>query len=101
MSASTLRKLILTIGTVAAMAGPAMGTAQADDDHWRNERHGEGHWRHEGWEHRHRPSVLYQSYGPPVVYYQPYGPPVVYAPPPVVYAPPAPGISIVVPLNIR
>ena len=96
MSASTLRKVILSLGTIAAMIGPALGTARADDDHWRHERH----WRHEGWERRHGP---YSPYRPPVVYYGPatiYAPPVVYPPPVVVYSPP-PGISIVVPLRIR
>jgi len=91
MSASAIRKLILSLGTVAVLAGSVLGTAQAGDDHWRGERD----WRHERWEQRRfRPPVVY---GPSVVY----GPPVVYAVPGMVYAPPPAGITVVLPIKIR
>lgn len=101
MNASTIRKLILTIGLAAAMVGPTAGIALADDDHWRHEqreraereRFERERFEHERWEREHR-------YVPPPVVYAP-PPREYYAPPPVVYAPPAPGFNIVLPINIR
>ena len=95
MSASTLRKLVVAVGLAAAMLGPTVGTAFADDDHRRHEQREQerDRWERERWEREHHYAR------PPVVYAQP--PQAVYAPPPVVYAPVAPGFNIVLPINIR
>jgi len=93
MSASTLRKAVVAIGLAAVMLGPTVGTARADDDHWRHEQREHERWERERWEREHQ-------YAPPPVVYAP-APRAVYAPPPVVYAPVAPGFNIVLPINIR
>ena len=92
MNTSTLRKLALSIGTAAAMVGLGLGTALADDGHWRHD-----HGRHEQWEHRHRRRVVVEV--SPAYVYAP--PPVVYVPPPVVYMPPPAGINLILPIRIR
>ena len=93
MSASTLRKAVVAAGLAAAMLGPMVGTARADDDHWRQEQREHDRWERERWEREHR-------YAPPPVVYAP-APQAVYAPPPVVYAPVTPGFNIVLPIHIR
>lgn len=81
----------------AVVMGTSATAAWAHDDGWRHWGHGHG-WREHGWR---GPRVVYAP--PPAVVYAP-PPAVVYAPPPaVIYAPPPPppGISIVVPLDLR
>lgn len=95
MRGPTLGKLALAAVAAAALLGSTLGTARADDDHWRH-----GHRRHEWHEHwRYRPGPPVVVYGapPPVIY----APPVVYPPPPVVYMPPPAGINVVLPIRIR
>ena len=97
MSTSTLRKMALSIGIVSALIGSTIGTAAAEDDHWRHEQRDERDYRHhDRWEHE-RDERRYTP--PPVVVTQP--PRVIYEPPPVVIDPFSSGINIVLPIIIR
>jgi hypothetical protein len=97
MSTSRLRKLVMSIGTAAAVIGLSPGSAMADEGHWR---HGDG--RHEAWGHRRGPPVVMVApsygYAPAPYVYAP--PPVVYVPP-VVYTPPPLGLNLILPIRIR
>lgn len=97
MSTSMLRKVVLVMGVVSAVLGSNVGSAAADDDHWRHEQRDDREWQNrERWEHE-REERRYVP--PPVVYAPP--PRVIYAPPPMVAEPPS-GISIILPsINIR
>jgi hypothetical protein len=82
---STVGKLVMAIAFVSVFLGISPGQVFGDDR------------RHEGERHdRYR-----REYRSPVYVVPP--PRVIYAPPPVVYAlpPPSPGISLVVPIEIR
>ena len=90
-SRSAMARLILGFAYAAVILGVSMGSALAKDEkHDRDHRDDRGrhdpNWHEDGG---------YYSGPPPVVY----APPPVYAAPPQYYS--SPGISIVLPLNIR
>jgi len=100
MSESTKSPAALRWGMALAAGLMALGLASgpAMADGWRHDGEGHGYgredhrpeWRHERDWHRH-------YVPPPVIYYPP--PRAYYAPPPVVM--PAPGINIIIPLQLR
>lgn len=92
---SRFSRIALAVGLVVAVGGATIGTASADGHHDRGWHNGPARGERGRWDHRH-----YYVPPPVVVAAQPaYG----YVPPPVVVAPPpmAPGLNIVLPINIR
>ena len=90
-------KSVIFITLISVMSVSFVPSALADHDH--DEYHGER--RHGDHEYRGRRSEGYDDYGyryqQPYSYSQP-----VYVPPPVYYPPqPSPGISLILPLNLR
>lgn len=108
MSIPTSRRLgqvILSVYATLAIIGITAAPAHADDGwrhrEWRRHEWREHEWREHAWRRGYYPGYYPAPYAAPGYAYP--APGYVYAPPPpVVYAPvPAPGINVVVPLQIR